>query len=78
MSIRTLSLALAVALAVGAFACREEGAAEKAGRKLDEAVDTVRHGNEGALEEIGRKADDAIDDVKERAEDLKDEESGED
>jgi hypothetical protein len=63
---------------VGAFACREEGPAEKAGRKLDEAVDTVRHGNEGALEELGRKTDDAIDDVKEKAEDLKDEESAED
>jgi hypothetical protein len=78
MRIRTLWLALAVALMVGTFACREEGAAEKAGRKLDEAVDTVRHGNEGELEKLGRKTDDAIDDVEEKAEDLKDKATEED
>ncbi len=41
--------------------CREEGAAEKAGRKVDEAVERLRHGDEGALEKAGRKVDEAVD-----------------
>jgi hypothetical protein len=72
MRVRTPWLALAVALMAGSFACREEGAAEKAGRKLDEAVDSVRHGDEDTLEKLGRKTDEAIDDVEQKAEDLKD------
>ena len=72
MRIRSLCLTLAVALAAGAFACREEGAAEKAGRKLDQAVDNVRQGGEGALEKAGEKVDDAVQDAKDAADDLKD------
>jgi hypothetical protein len=48
--------------------CREEGAAEKAGRQLDEAIDELTNPREGALEELGRKTDEAIEDVKERLE----------
>jgi hypothetical protein len=48
--------------------CREEGAAEKAGRKLDEAIDDLTSPREGALEKLGRKTDEAIEDVKEQLE----------
>jgi uncharacterized protein YjbJ (UPF0337 family) len=57
-------------LAAAACACKEEGPAEKAGRKMDEAVDKLLHPNEGAVERAGRKLDEALDDAKD---DLKDE-----
>jgi hypothetical protein len=44
--------------------CREEGPAEKAGRKVDETIDKLRHPNEGPLEKAGRKADEAADDLR--------------
>jgi hypothetical protein len=72
MRVRILCLALGAVLAAGAFACREEGAAEKAGRKIDEAVDNVRNAGDGALEDLGEKADDAIDDAKDAVDDLHD------
>ena len=56
-----LSALLVLALAGG---CREEGAVEKAGKKLDEAIDELTHPNEGPLEKLGRKTDEAIDDAK--------------
>ncbi len=52
-------------------ACREEGAAEKAGRQIDEAVEKIQHGDEGTLEKAGRKMDEALDEAEEK---LKDEE----
>jgi hypothetical protein len=48
--------------------CREEGAVEKAGRKLDDAIDELTNPSEGPLEELGRKTDEAIEDVKEKLE----------
>ncbi len=63
-------MVLAAGLALGAAGCREEGPAEKAGKKLDEVVDRVRHGDEGALEKAGRKLDEAVDEVGEALEDL--------
>jgi hypothetical protein len=61
----TFVFLLAVLLAPG---CREEGAAEKAGRKLDEAVDQLTRPREGPLEKLGRKTDEAVEDVKEALE----------
>ena len=61
-------LVLALAALVGGYGCHEEGAAEKTGRKLDEAVDKLTHPNEGALEKLGRKTDEAIDEAKEAVE----------
>lgn len=50
--------------------CREEGPAEKAGRKVDEAVEKLKHGDEGTLEKAGRKLDEAVDEVGEAIEEL--------
>lgn len=69
-----LVLALAVGLLVLAGACREEGAAEKAGRKLDKALDELRHPNEGPLEKLGRKTDEAIEDARRTLEDTRERE----
>ena len=63
------SLALIALLAAASGACKEEGPAEKAGRKMDEAVDKLLHPNEGAVERAGRKMDEALEDAKD---DLKD------
>jgi hypothetical protein len=66
-----LRLALAAALAGSALACREEGPAEKAGRKMDEAVDKLRYGDEGAIEKAGRKVDEAIEEAGDEIEELR-------
>ena len=55
--------------ALGALGgCREEGAVEKAGRKLDDALDELTHPNEGPLEELGRKTDEALEEAKRKLE----------
>ena len=64
---RTALFALALALLLG-VGCREEGAVEKAGKKLDDAIDELRHPNEGPLEKFGRKTDEALEGVKEALE----------
>lgn len=61
-----VSVLLALCLTLSVGACREEGAAEKAGRTIDEAVDKLQHGEEGALEKAGRKLDEAVDDAEEK------------
>jgi len=70
---RSLALrtALIATLALGAAGCREEGPAEKAGRKFDEAVEKLRHGDEGAIEKAGRKLDEAAEDVGDEIEELR-------
>ena len=50
-------------------ACKEEGPMEKAGRKLDEAVEDVL-GDKGALEKLGETLDDAADAAEEFGEDV--------
>ncbi len=67
---RLLVAGLLTILVVGSAACQEEGPAEKVGRKLDETVDKLRHGDEGALEKAGRKLDEAKGEVGEAIEDL--------
>jgi len=66
-----LRLALSAALALGAVACKEEGPAEKAGRKMDEAVEKLRHGGEGSVEKAGRKLDEALEDAGDEIEELR-------
>jgi hypothetical protein len=63
---RQIATAALLAVALGPVACqREEGALEKAGKKIDETVDEITHPNEGPLEKTGRKVDEAVEDAKE-------------
>lgn len=66
-----LRLALSALLAFGVLACKEEGKAEKAGRKFDEAIEKLRHGDEGAVEKAGRKMDEALEDAGDEIHDLR-------
>ena len=67
---RLLSLVLAIGLATGGTTllggCREKGPAEKAGEKVDNAMDKVEDklDPKGPAEKAGRKIDKAVDDVK--------------
>lgn len=54
-------------LAFAALGCERQGQMEKAGEKIDEAVDEITHPNEGPLEEAGRKVDETVEDLKEKA-----------
>jgi len=65
---RIIPILLGLCLAFSIGACRGEGAAEKAGRTIDETVDKIQHGDEGALEKAGRKMDEALDDAEEKLE----------
>jgi hypothetical protein len=65
---RRIALCSGLVALVLAGACREEGAAEKAGRKLDRAIDELTHPDEGALEKLGRQTDEALENVKEKLE----------
>jgi hypothetical protein len=65
---RRFILMLGLAALALAGACREEGAVEKAGKKIDEAIDDLTHPNEGPVEKLGRKADEALEGVKEALE----------
>jgi hypothetical protein len=65
---RRFILMLGLAALALAVACREEGAVEKAGKKIDQAIDDLTHPNEGPVEKLGRKADEALEGVKEALE----------
>ena len=70
MHTRLLSLGLAIVLATGGATllggCREKGPAEKAGEKVDNAMEKVEDklDPKGPVEKAGRKIDKAVDDVK--------------
>ena len=70
MRTRLLSLGLAIVLATGGATllggCREKGPAEKAGEKVDNAMDKLEDklDPKGPAEKAGRKIDKAIDDAK--------------
>ena len=59
---------LATSAALLFVACGEEGAGERAGRKVDETIERLRHGDEGTLEKAGRKADETLEEVEEAIE----------
>jgi hyperosmotically inducible protein len=77
---RPEALLLALVLLCSLSACREEGAAEKAGRELDEAIESLTSRGEGKLERFGRKADEALENAQQALEEARDaiEELGED
>jgi len=72
MTERPLRVLLACALLTGAVACREEGPAERAGERIDEAVDDVRDRAEEAGEDLDRKMDEVSDEARRAAERMKD------
>lgn len=59
------AVAAAVALSgLSLLGCHREGPVEEVGRKVDDAVDKLKHPDEGPLEKSGRKLDDAVDDIR--------------
>ena len=64
---RSVVLSLVAAMVLGTLACREEGPAEKAGRKLDEAVDELT--GKGAAERLGEDIDEAVGSAKQALDD---------
>ena len=70
-SMKSLLVVGVAALCPLLFACEEEGAAERAGRAIDDAAESAREsledltGDEGPLERVGRKADESIEKAKE-------------
>ncbi len=61
--IRNTSIAALIAIAtLGLAACEKQGAGEKMGEEVDEAVDTIKNGGE---ETTADKVDDAIDSARE-------------
>jgi len=70
MHTRLLPLGLAIVLATGGATllggCREKGPAEKAGEKVDNAMEKVEDklDPKGPVEKAGRKIDKAVDDAK--------------
>ena len=70
MHTRWLPFVLAIGLAAGGATllggCREKGPAEKAGEKVDNAMEKVEDklDPKGPVEKAGRKIDTAVDDVK--------------
>jgi hypothetical protein len=58
------AIALALGVTSGALACQEEkGPLEKAGEKVDEAVDDITHPGEGPVEEAARKLGEKVDEA---------------
>jgi len=68
---KSVALPILAALALSVVACRDEGSAERAGRKIDEAVQDTREAGEQALDDAGEALDDAGDAVSEAAEDAR-------
>ncbi|CCH49209.1 hypothetical protein [Pseudodesulfovibrio piezophilus] len=57
-----------LAMMLPAFGCSEEGPAEKAGKKVDHAVEEAKDAmdTEGPAEEAGKKVDQIVEDAKEQ------------
>lgn len=50
---------------IGVTGCQEKGAVEKAGERMDEVIDNVKHGDaplkeKGAMEKMGESIDDTL------------------
>jgi hypothetical protein len=68
MRTMVLGIAAAFLLMPALLACNDQGPMEKAGEKMDKAVDDITHPGEGALEKAGRKTDEAVDSLQEKLE----------
>jgi hypothetical protein len=71
----TIWAGLACVLALGAAGCDHRGPAEKAGDKIDETVDTVKHGGHesigNSIKDDVHKAQDHVEDAADKAKDGK-------
>jgi hypothetical protein len=67
---KTALIALLATFAFGLAACEKQGPAERAGEKIDHAVDTVKNGGE---EPVGDKVEDAAHDVRDGVKDAAEE-----
>jgi hypothetical protein len=61
--------ALAAAFSLGLAACEKEGTVERVGEEVDEAVDTMKHGEESTATKI----DDTVDEMREGAREAREE-----
>ena len=59
-----VAVVMALGVASGGLACQEQSSLEKAGEKVDEAVDDITHPGEGSVEEAARKAGEKVDELK--------------
>lgn len=57
--LRTLSMLSLVAASLGIAACAHRGPAEKAGKKVDDAIEEVKD----KAEDVGDKLEDAVDNL---------------
>jgi hypothetical protein len=62
----SLTALLAGVFAVGISACEDEGAAEKAGEQVDEAIEETGDAMEEAADEAGGELEEAADRVEEK------------
>jgi hypothetical protein len=69
---KTALMALVATFAFGLGACEKQGPAERAGEKVDHAVDTIKNGGEEpASDKLEDAAHDARDAARQAAEDVK-------
>ena len=62
---RSTTLKLAAICLIGIIGCEKSGPAEKAGARVDEIVDNVKHGDaplkeKGKMEKVGESIDDTV------------------
>ena len=68
----TLALMVAVVLTLGVVSCERQGPAERAGEKVDHAVDTIKNGGkEPASDKLEDAAHDARDAAQQAVDDAK-------
>jgi len=60
-----IAIGVALCVASGGLACHEQGPLERAGEKVDDAVDDITHRGEGPVEEAARKVGEKVDEVHE-------------
>ena len=60
----TYLLAALLGSTIVSFGCSQEGPTEKAGKKVDEAIESITQEDEGTMEKAGKKIDETIEAAK--------------
>lgn len=71
MNTRLWAAMLAATLSLGLAACEKKGPIEQAGEEVDEAIDTIKHGEESTASKVDDAVDEAREGVKDAADELK-------